>query len=400
MGEPLNLREVGRVRVLQALQETGGTSRPELVRRTGLSRATVSALTAELIAAGLLREDEPSAEERGTGRPAQSLSLVPTAGYAIGADIGHQHVRVVLCDLSGTPLWDRVVAKDVDRAPEATLDLTVELIDEASADVPRERVLGLGVGIASPVRKDTGELGAASIMPGWAGRAVGAELTARTGLPTLLTNDANAGALAERRYGAGRNVADMVYIRLSAGIGAGIVTDGTLLLGATGLAGEIGHLPVASSGPICRCGNRGCLETVASPVAIARLLADSWHQPITPADLPRLIAASDRGTLRAIDDAGTAVGTALATLVTLFNPELVVIGGDLAHAGELLFAPIRRAIRRYALPSVAEQVSVVPGELGEQAEVRGAAALVLATAPTALAGSTKSALPATRVSSW
>ncbi|HEY4456883.1 MAG TPA: ROK family transcriptional regulator [Pseudonocardiaceae bacterium] len=384
MTEPLNLREVGRVRVLQALQETGGTSRPELVRRTGLSRATVSALTAELIAAGLLREDEPSAEERGTGRPAQSLSLVPSAGYAIGADIGHQHVRVVLCDLSGTPRWDRVVAKDVDREPEATLELTVELIDEASKDIPRERVLGLGVGIASPVRKDTGELSGASIMPGWAGRAVGAELTARTGLPTLLTNDANAGALAERRYGAGQSVADMVYIRLSAGIGAGIVSDGTLLLGATGLAGEIGHLPVASGGPICRCGNRGCLETVASPVAIARLLAESWHQPITPADLPRLIAANDRGTLRAVEDAGTAVGTALATFVTLFNPELVVVGGDLAEVGDLIFEPIRRAIRRYALPTVAEQVSVVPGALGAQAEVRGAAALVLATAPTRL----------------
>lgn len=385
MAEPLNLREVGRVRVLEALQETGGTSRPELVRRTGLSRATVSALAAELIGLGLVQEDEPSPEERGTGRPAQTLSLAPAAGYAIGADIGHQHVRVVLCDLSGTPVWDRIVAKDVDRAPEATLDLTVGLIDEAIGTIARERVLGIGVGIASPVRKDTGELGAASIMPGWAGRAVGAELTERTGLPTALTNDANAGALAERRYGAARTVDNLVYIRLSAGIGAGIVSDGTLLLGATGLAGEIGHLLVTSGGPICRCGNRGCLETVASPVAIAELLAAGWHQPITPADLPRLIAANDRGTLRAIEDAGTAVGTALATLVTLFNPELVVVGGDLAQAGELIFEPIRRAIRRYALPTVAEQVSVVPGTLGEQAEVRGAAALVLATAPTALA---------------
>ncbi|HEX4225158.1 MAG TPA: ROK family transcriptional regulator, partial [Pseudonocardiaceae bacterium] len=304
MTEPLNLREVGRVRVLQALQETGGTSRPELVRRTGLSRATVSALSAELIGLGLVRED--ATEERRTGRPAQSLSLVPTAGYAIGVDIGHQHVRVVLCDMSGEPVWDRAVAKDVDRAPEATLDLTAELIDTAlrENDIPRDRVLGIGAGIASPVRKDTGELGAASIMPGWVGRAPGTELTARTGLPTLLTNDANAGALAERRYGAGRGVDNLVYIRLSAGIGAGIVTEGTLLLGATGLAGEIGHLPVAAGGPICRCGNRGCLETVASPVAIARLLAESWHQPITPADLPRLIAANDRGTLRAIEDAG------------------------------------------------------------------------------------------------
>lgn len=380
------------MRVLQALYESVHTSRPELVRTTGLSRATVSALVADLIAVGLVREDDGGgdAEARRTGRPAQSLSLNASAGYAIGTDIGHQHVRVALCDLFGTPIWDTAVAKDVDRAPAETLDLAAELIQRAMADrdITANRVLGIGIGIASPVEKATGALGAEGIMPGWIDVRPGAELERRTGLPAALTNDANAGALAERLYGAARNAQDMVYIRLSAGIGAGIVADGRLLLGANGLAGEIGHLPSVEGGRICRCGNRGCLETVASPVAVAQLLERSWGEPVHPGDLPALLAQGNRGARRAIEDAGEAVGRAAAALITLFNPELVVIGGDLAVAGEVLFEPIRRIIRHYALPSVSHDVAVVPGELGDRAAVRGAAGIVLATAPRRLAAMT------------
>jgi predicted NBD/HSP70 family sugar kinase len=380
---------VGRLRVLQVLHQSVRTSRPELIRRTGLSRATVTSLVADLIAAGLAREDGGPAEleARSTGRPAQSLSLNPAAAFAIGADIGHEHVRVVLCDLLGTPLWDRVVATEVDRAPQETLDLAAELIEQAIREqgVPRHRVLGIGADIASPVDKTTGTLSAEGIMPGWIGVRPGAELERRTGLPAQLTNDADAGALAEQLYGAARDIDDLVYVRLSAGIGAGIVAGGRLLRGTSGLVGEIGHLPAVRNGRICRCGNRGCLETVASPVAIARLLQDSWGQPVATEDLPRLIEQRSRGALRAVEDAGEAIGRALAGVVTLFNPKLIVIGGDLAAVGEALFEPIRRAIARYALPWAAKDLTVAPGQLGASAEVRGAAGGVLARAPRSLA---------------
>lgn len=384
----MNLREEGRLRVLQALYDSAGTSRPELGRVTGLSRATVSSLVADMIAAGLVCEDNGLAEpeNRSMGRPAQPLSLDRFAAYAVGADIGHTHVRVALCDLYGTPVWDQVEGKEVDGAPHETLDLAADLIERALREcfVPRERVLGLGVDIASPVRSD-GSLGADGIMPGWAGIRPGAELERRTGLAAQLINDANAGALAEHRYGAGRDTDDMVYVRLSAGIGAGIVAAGRLLLGTGGLAGEIGHLQVVQAGPVCRCGNRGCLETVASPVAIARLLQDSWGQPITPDDLPRLLAGNSAGALRVLEDAGEAIGRALAGLVTLFNPQMIVIGGDLAATGERLAGPIRHTIARHALPSAVPQVTIVTGELGSSAEVRGAASRVLAHAPRSLA---------------
>jgi predicted NBD/HSP70 family sugar kinase len=385
---PMNLREEGRLRVLQALYDSAAASRPELVRATGLSRATVSSLVADMIAAGFVCEDNGLAEpeNRSTGRPAQPLSLNPSAAYAVGADIGHKHVRVALCDLHGAPVWDQVEVTEVDGAPLETLDLAAALIERAVCEclVPRDRILGLGVDIASPVRSD-GALGADGIMPGWGGVRPGAELERRTGLAARLINDANAGALAEHRYGAGRDTDDMVYVRLSAGIGAGIVAAGRLLLGTGGLAGEIGHLPVVQAGPVCRCGNRGCLETVASPVAIARLLQDSWGQPVTPDDLPRLFASNSAGALGVLADAGEAVGRALAWLITLFNPQKIVIGGDLAVTGELLVGPVRHAIARNALPSALPQVTIVTGELGSSAEVRGAASRVLEHAPRSLA---------------
>jgi predicted NBD/HSP70 family sugar kinase len=384
----MNLREEARLRVLQALYDSAGTSRPELVRVTGLSRATVSSLVADMVVAGLVCEDNGLAdsESRSMGRPAQLLSLNRSAAYAVGADIGQAHVRVALCDLYGTPVWDQAEVKQVDRAPHETLDLAADLIERALREcgVPRERVLGLGAGIASPVRSD-GALVADGIMAGWVGIRPGAELERRTGLATQLINDANAGALAEHRYGAGRDTDDMIYVRLSAGIGAGIVTAGRLLLGAGGLAGEIGHLIVAKAGAVCRCGNRGCLETVASPVAIARLLQESWGRTITPDDLPRLLASNNTGALRVIEDAAEAIGYALAGLVTLFNPQLIVVGGDLAAVGERFAGPMCRTIARYALPSAAAQVAIVTGELGSSAEVRGAVSRVLAHAPRSLA---------------
>ncbi|MCO6003481.1 ROK family transcriptional regulator [Actinoallomurus purpureus] len=386
---PLNLREVGRLRVLEALHHVGRSSRSQLTRLTGLSRATVSSIVADLLSAGLIEEapDTSEPEGRPTGRPAQPLTLIPSAAYAVGADIGHQQVRVAVCDLNGDPIWDTVVAGDTDRAPRETLDLTADLIQQAirEKDIALGDVLGLGVDIATPVRTADGALEAHGIMPGWVGVRPGRELEERTGLTAQVANDADAGALAERLYGAGRGTSDMIYIRLSTGIGAGIVSGGRPLTGVGGLAGEIGHVVSDPRGGICRCGNRGCLGTVAGPAAIARLLEQSWGRRVTVPDLLRLIDEGDRGAVRALEDAAEHIGIVLADLVTLLNPELIVVGGDLAAAGPLLFAPLERAIRRYALAPAAEAVTVVPGELRDQAEVRGAAGMVLAHAPRILA---------------
>ena len=381
---PINLWNLGRVRVLRALTERPRLSRAELVQRTGLARATVGSVVYDLIAADLIRETaDTTANGARTGRPPQLLSLNPDAAYALGVDIGHDHVRAMLTDLTGESRWDRSEPLDVDDDPERALGTAAGLVDRAIAEaaVARTSVLGLGLGIACPVGETDGELYADAIMPGWIGHRPADELAERTGLPVRMINDANAGVLAERRFGAARDCENVVYLRLSSGIGAGVVCDGRMLLGHGGLAGELGHVPVEPHGTICRCGNRGCLETVASPAAIADLLSRGRGRDVGVADLPALLAEGDRGARRAIEDAGEAVGRALVLAVMLLNPELIVVGGDLVTAGEALFEPMRRVIGRNTMGSQNRHLQIVASTLGDSAGVRGAAALVLDTVP-------------------
>jgi predicted NBD/HSP70 family sugar kinase len=366
-------------------------SRPQLATMTGLSRATVAALATDLIASGTVEElgtvDEAGAPR--SGRPAQLLAIHPLAALAVGVDIGHGHTRVMLCDARGEPLWDETVPQDVDHRPEDALSAAHDMVSSAISATPggRERMLGIAIGIASPVDASQGTMSSASIMKEWTSLRPAEEFAARTGLPTRLVNDANAGALAEHLYGAARGWRDVVYVRLSAGIGAGILAGGRLLSGANGLAGELGHVQVYPSGHICRCGGRGCLETVASPVALAALLSESRHEQLGTTDLFRLLMEGDVGATRAVEDAGEAVGRCIGTLATLLDPELVVVGGELSAAGDALFLPMMRAVRHYRLPSRAPELRVVAGELGDSAAVRGAAGVVLATLPDALAQS-------------
>jgi predicted NBD/HSP70 family sugar kinase len=382
---PINLRLLGRVRVLEALFKSRIISRAELVQQTGLARASVGSVVFDLMQAGLVEEtaDEPVPAARVTGRPPRLLSLVPTAAYALGVDIGHDHVRVILANLVGSPCWDRSHRLAVDHDPERALSVVADLIGQAVSEqgVAREKILGVGLGIACPVDSESGELSAQGIMPGWVGVLPADDLAARTGFPVGIINDANAGVLAEQRFGAARESADVVYLRLSFGIGAGVICGGRMLLGSDGVAGELGHVTVDPAGTVCRCGNRGCLETVASPPALAALLRRSWGRPVSSTDLPELLREGDRGTLRAIEDAGDAVGRVLASAVQLLNPELIVIGGDLASAGDVLFEPMRHALARGTMRSSTRRLRIVPSALGDSAGVRGAAALILDAAP-------------------
>jgi predicted NBD/HSP70 family sugar kinase len=395
----MSLRDEGRARVLRALYRTGGTTRPQLQTLTGLSRATISSLVTDLIAEGLVGEDEAPRDGGGRthGRPAQTLSVLPHAAYAGAADIGHTHLHVMVCDLAGAVVWERRVENDTDAHPQRTLRLVARTVREGleHSGIAAQQVLGLGVGIACPVHRSGDTLEASGIMPGWTGINPAAELSVLTGLPTRLLNDANAGAIGEWLYGAGQGVDDLVYVRLSDGIGAGVISGGRLMTGGGGLAGEIGHLQAAPDGLFCRCGNRGCLETVASPASIASLLSRSWGQHVDPGDLPSLLSSGRPAVQTAVQEAGEAVGRALATMVTLLDPQVVIIGGDFAWAHEILLDPIRRGVERYAMPVRRRRVRVVAGELGAAAEVLGAAGILLNTAPDMLAAgtSTRTAAP-------
>lgn len=386
---PLSVRQLNRLRVIEAIYRNPAVSRAEITRRTGLARQTVSTIIEELQRAGVVDEGCPTgdAPTRSTGRPPILLSLVPGAGFAVGIDFGHQHIRVAVCDLSGHPVVDDWSPAEVDHAPTESLDLADELVRHAltSVGIERDRLLGVGIGLAAPINRATGELEADGILPGWHGIRPAAEMETRLGIPVQLANDANVGALGEKVFGAGSEVDDLVYVRLSAGVGAGLILDGRPYHGALGVAGEIGHVLADPQGPICRCGNRGCLETIASPVAVAALLERSTGRPVSIQTLLELVAAEDRGARRAVADAGEAVGTVVSVLVNIVNPQLVLVGGELAAAGDVLLDPIRVAIERHCVAPAARSVRVAAGTLGPRAEVLGAAALILAQSPHALA---------------
>jgi predicted NBD/HSP70 family sugar kinase len=385
-----NFRESNRLRVLELLLRHPARSRADVGRRLGLSRATVTAVLSELERAGMVEQqsdelgDEP---RRAIGRPPLHVSLAPSAAYAVGLDFGHRHIRAAVCDLGGAIVAQRWAESEVDDKPSASFDqartLAAEALDEAG--VERARVIGAGVGLPAPVDAVTGTVHAEGILPGWTGIVPAAELEARLGMPVLVENDANAGAIGEHLFGAGRGVQDMIYVQLSAGIGIGMILGGRPFRGAVGVAGEIGHTTAVDDGAICRCGNRGCLETVASSVAVADLLERSNRGPMTMPRMLELLRAGDRGVERALTDAGRAVGVALTYTVNLLNPSLVIIGGELSDAGDVLLDPIRAAIEQSAVPPAAAAVRVTTGELGTRAEVLGAASIQLARAPMALA---------------
>ncbi len=388
----LGPRHMNRLRIIEALYRRPLASRADLARHAQLSRATVSTLVEELVRAGLVEEHPAAAAsgpsaEGGIGRPPVLLSLVSRAAFAVGLDFGHQHIRVALCDLSGEPIVDDYSMADVDHAPAESLDLAHELVRRAlhSGGVAPDQLLGVGMGLAVPINQATGDLEGDGILPGWHGIRPAEEMKARLGIPVALDNDANVGALGEKAFGAARGIDDLIYVRLSAGIGAGLILEGHPYPGVAGLAGEIGHVLSDPSGPICRCGNRGCLEAVASPVAVAALLEQSVGQPVTVARLLELVADGHRGARRAVAEAGEAVGRAVSMVVNILNPELVVVGGDLAQAGDVLLEPITAAIERHSVAPAAAAVRVTAGMLGARAEVLGAAALILARSPRALA---------------
>ena len=382
-------RELNRLRVMQALLRNPGSSRNDVARLTGLSRPTVSTLVDELEAAGIVEQhaDRDEDRPRSAGRPPMYVSLAPRAAFAVGLDFGHQHIRAGVCDLSGTPIADEWSHAEVDHAPAASLDLAHELVQGVleSADVDRRHVIGVGMGLAAPIDSATGTAYVEGILPSWGGISPAGEMEARLGLPVQIENDANVGALGEHMFGAGRGVEDMVYVRLSAGIGLGLILGGRPYRGKCGVAGELGHVASVDDGMICRCGNRGCLETIASPVAVADLLELSRGEPVSVQRLLELVHEGDRGARRAVADAGAAVGNAIAAVVNVLNPELVVIGGDLAGAGAVLLDPLRTAIERRAIAPAVAAVRVTQGALSDKAEVLGAAALVLSQAPHALA---------------
>jgi glucokinase-like ROK family protein len=379
-----SLRRLNRLRVIHALRDEGQISRADIARRTGLSRSTVSSLVADLQADGLVveRPEPGSAHGAQGGRPPILLSFDASAGAAVGIDFGHSHLRVAVSDLASTILAERKRPLDTDHDAQEGLELAAEMITDAlnDAGVPRSAVIGAGMGLPGPIEQVEGTVGSSAILPGWIGMTAAAEMRRRLDIPVMVDNDANLGALAEAAFGAGRDAGDLIYLKVSSGIGAGLILNGRLYRGSAGLAGELGHVLVDPDGIVCRCGNRGCLETVAATGALVDLLRRSHGDDLTVEAMLEAARTGDLGCRRVIHDAGRALGQVVATLLNVLNPELLVVGGDLAGAGDLLLDGMRESVSRAALPEAARRAEVVAGVLGERAQVLGALALVVSEA--------------------
>lgn len=386
-GSQSALREANQRRVIHAVRAAGSLTQAEIARTTGLSAATVSNIVRELRDLGTVMVRPTSSG----GRRAQSVSLARATGLLLGAEIGPGRLRAVLCDHDHRVLAEESIAYDVAQSVERGLRRTEWLVTTLlrQARVDRASVRGVGVSLPGPVDIASGELFAPTALPAWQGADVAADLTDRLGLPVFAENDANAAALGELVWGAGRGVADLVYLKLSMNVSAALVLRGSVYSGAAGLAGQIGHITVDEQGRICHCGNRGCLETLVGGASLLELLPAGWTNQRP--NLHALVDAANRGDLgcrRIIADAGRAVGAAASVVCNLINPRRLVVGGELAEAGELLLSPLRETLQRQTLPRAAAMLEVVPAELGPRAAVLGGVAVVerrfavIADAPT------------------
>ncbi|MFD9425353.1 MULTISPECIES: ROK family transcriptional regulator [unclassified Streptomyces] len=374
-GSQTSLHRANLERVVRAVRMAGALTQAEIARSTGLSAATVSNIVRELKDGGTVEVTPTSAG----GRRARSVSLSGDAGIVVGVDFGHTHLRVAVGNLAHQVLAEESEPLDVDASSAqgfGRAEVLVRRLIETTGVSP-EKVIGVGLGVPGPIDVESGTLGSTSILPGWTGINPSDELAGRLGVPVYVDNDANLGALGELVWGSGRGVRDLAYIKVASGVGAGLVIDGTIYRGPGGTAGEIGHITLDESGPVCRCGNRGCLETFTAARYVLPLLQPSHGPDLTMERVVQLAREGDPGCRRVIGDVGRHIGSGVANLCNLLNPSRVVLGGSLAEAGELVLGPIRDSVSRYAIPSAARQLSVLPGALGGRAEVLGALALVL-----------------------
>jgi len=373
-------RERNALRVLDYLFREGPTRRVDVIRATGLSRATVSKVIGELQAQELVAEHRAALAVAGrSGRPPALLSLNPGIGAFGGVDFGHSSVRVAIADVTGTLLAEDRLDLDVDNEAELAITAAVERLPAlvAEARLPRKRLLGVGAAISAPVRRGGASVVAAGILPGWSAISPQRELTRRLGVPVHVGNDANLGALAEVRTGAAQGASNVVYVMLSSGVGGGLVLNGSLFTGHSGMTGELGHVQVDPEGALCRCGNRGCLETVAGAQALLARLRPALGKRTSLTEAVQRARAGDELCRRVFRDAGIAAGRVAGAICNVVNPELVIVGGDLIVAGELLVDAVREGLEQTSIPVVRAEVAVVAATLGDRAELLGAIGLAI-----------------------
>lgn len=380
--------------VLEHIRQRVELSRSDLVRLTGLSKATVSAIVAELIETGLVQEtgNQNPPAKNWSGRPRISLSLVPDANFVLGAEVTTEECRVVLTNLQAEPV--KRVAQPIatsDLSVGALLKILETCVTAVTTGVDPARILALGVCVPGIVDSAAGVVTLSVILP-WKNVALAQELRQRFSFSVAVFSRGNAATWGERWYGAGRDVDNLLYVRVGSAIVSGLVMGGQPYLGRNFGAGELGHMTVQPEGMLCRCGNRGCLATVATVDALLnrmrQLLRNDINNPLwttmqhnfdhlTLTDVVTAAYADNTVAQHAIAETGRWLGMALASAINLLNLEMIIVGGPMALASDYLLTPLQNELAQRALPTHLVNLPVVLSLLKEDAPAVGAASLVL-----------------------
>jgi predicted NBD/HSP70 family sugar kinase len=383
-------KDLSRRLILDQICHHGHVSRSEMVEQTGLSKATISSIVAELIEAGLVQES--GSQSPPVGRPRILLSLVPDAHFILGAELTDEECRIVLTNLHSQPLRQVILpVASADLSVEPLLQLLERAVAETTEGVDTSRILAMGVCVPGIVDPVAGSVAISVLLP-WKNVPLGELLCRRFQYPITISSRGAAATWGERWFGAGRGVSNVLYVRMGGGIVGGLVIQGQPYLGHNFAAGELGHVTVQPEGALCRCGNRGCLATVATTTAllnrVRQLLREAPDNPLwaeleydfEQLTLDQVIAAANGGNqlaLQALSEVGRWLGIALASAINLLNLDMIIVGGPVAQAEDHLFGPLRAELVQRTLPTHLANLAIVPSALKENAPSTGMASLVL-----------------------
>lgn len=380
-----NVRNFNKHAAVDLIRFAGkGLSRTDLAEEMGLTRAAVTSIVNDLISNGIILETE--SRTTSSGRPPVVLEINPNQGIVAAIDMGAMHLSVALGDFSARILEEVEVPFRIADGPEMCLQEADRVLHELleKRQLAQSNLAGIGLGVPGPVIAEEGLVMAPPIMPGWDRFPIRATLEKQWQTSITLNNDAELGALGEWAAGAGRGEKNLAFIKVGSGIGAGLMINQQIYGGTTGSAGEIGHLTVDENGPLCNCGNHGCLEAFAGGHAIASqarklaasskrtILSEKSIDSLTALDVAEAARKGDLVSQEILKRSGVYIGIAIAGLINLFNPSTVIIGGGVAQAGDLLTSAIRQAVRERSLRASEHGVRITTAMLGRRSSLMGA----------------------------
>lgn len=378
------IRENNLSAVLTIIRQVGSISRADLARKTHLSATTISALANVLLSSGFVRESGMG--ESSGGRRPILLQFDYKFRHVLGVDMGATHLVALVMDLQGQVMNRQYMRFPVMQEPEGTMQAICQLVEQVLTNVglSLQQILGMGVTVPAPLEGESLEHPSHIILPAWQGHDLLGFLQSQFPFPIYLDNDANGGAIAEKWWGRGRSFANLAYIKLGTGVGSGLIVKNEIYRGDGGTAGEIGHTTIDADGPVCRCGNRGCLESFVGATAVMGNVAHALveqgttaHTQLSLDEIATAVHQQEPLVSAVIEQTGTYLGIAIANLINLFNPGLIVLGGEITKTGDLLVTAVRNSAHKRAMPKAAQEAIIAISELGDDAIAMGAATLAI-----------------------